>query len=176
MNLTCEKCRLAKTRHQIVKGRGTLPAQVLFIGEAPGVSEDVLGVAFIGESGRLLDKMVGMAGLDGDPLYFTNTVLCRPCTEKAGANRQPMPDEILACQSNVEAIIAEAQPVHVVLVGDVAERYYRKRFEIYTKITHPAALLRAGGTRAPGFRENCLKLSRLTRLNSEGATVLPVKP
>ena len=131
----------------------------------------MLGVAFIGESGRLLDKMVQMAGLDGDPLYFTNTVLCRPCESKDGANRQPMPDEVLACAGNVEAIVQEAQPVHVVLVGDVAERYYRKRFEVYTKIVHPAALLRAGGTRAPGFRENCLKLSRLNRLKPVQKTI-----
>ena len=71
---SCMKCKLHKCRRKVVVGRGKLPCDVLFIGEAPGVTEDMLGSAFIGESSMFLDGMLFRSGIDKYRLYFTNTV------------------------------------------------------------------------------------------------------
>ena len=170
--LTCTKCPLHKTRHGIVKGRGVIPADFLFIGEAPGVSEDVLGQAFIGPAGKLLDEMILEAHFPSDAkIFFTNTILCRPCDSVSGPNREPTKEEVLACTENVRAIIKEANPECVILVGDFAKQYYGRMFPDSVKITHPSALLKAGGKRAPGYRGNILKLLHLNLLNNVQAPV-----
>jgi uracil-DNA glycosylase family 4 len=163
--VNCNSCSLSKTRHQIVKGRGDIPARVLFVGQGPGISEDMLGQAFIGPAGALLQRMVDASGITG-PFYFTNIVLCRPCDAKGEHDREPKPEEILACRENVLAIARETGAERVVLVGDLAYRYFSKAFPDCLKITHPSALLRAGGERAPGYRENILKLGRLRGLGA----------
>lgn len=160
--MNCSKCNLAKTRHTIVIGRGVSPAEILFIGEAPGLSEDILGQAFIGEAGKFLDEMRKEADIFEIPTYFTNTILCRPCDSKAGKNREPNNDEILACMNNIISIIRKVMPEHVILVGDFAQRYYGKMFKDSVKITHPIALLKNGGKRAQGYRENIRKLQELS--------------
>jgi len=70
--LNCTNCQLHKTRKQVVVGRGTIPADILFIGEAPGISEDTIGLAFIGEGGKLLDYMIQEAVKNTHPVH----VLC----------------------------------------------------------------------------------------------------
>jgi DNA polymerase len=157
----CQECPLCKFRHQVVLGRGEIPCDILFIGEAPGVSEDLLGKAFIGESGRFLDKMIEKAGLAEVPKYFTNTVLCRPCDYKGGKNREPIPREIVNCIANVKSIIEQAEPKFIVLVGDVAQKQFSKVYSDSVKITHPSALLRSGGVRAQSYKSNLFKLARL---------------
>lgn len=148
----CHKCGLSHHRHNVVMGRGVLPAQAVFIGEAPGESEDLLAEAFVGLSGRLLDRMVEQADLHVYDLFFTNTVLCRPCDGRAEKNREPTKDEVKACQMNVEAILTAAlngslDPA-IVFVGQVAARFYGrhkmlKPFKQW-RIIHPAAVLRQG--------------------------------
>ena len=152
--MNCAKCKLSETRHTLVKGRGSIPAEILFLGEAPGISEDMLGQAFIGEAGKFLDSMIKEAGIDLMECYFTNTVLCRPCDSKAGKNREPKNEEILACMGNVILITRQVMPQYVVLVGDYAQKYYGKMFKDAIKITHPSALLKNGGKRTQGYREN----------------------
>jgi DNA polymerase len=161
IQINCQKCKLAKTRHKIVVGRGDSPATILFIGEAPGISEDILGQAFIGEAGKFLDAMIKEAGFDSIPAYFTNTILCRPCDARGGKNREPNNEEILTCMNNIIVIIKKVMPEYVVLVGDYAQRYYGKMFKDAVKITHPSALLKNGGKRAQGYRENIRKLACL---------------
>jgi len=158
---SCAKCRLALTRHCVVRGRGAVPATLLFLGEGPGVSEDLLGEAFVGPAGQLLDKMLRDAGLQGVPVYFTNCVLCRPCDSKGGANREPAPDEIAACRTNVLQIVDAVCPQEVILVGDTAKRHLRRVFAEATCITHPSALLRLGGPAAPNYRENIIKMEAI---------------
>lgn len=154
MVMSCNACALHKTRHTIVNGRGNIPADILFIGEAPGHSEDLLGKAFIGPSGVLLDSMRRAAGIDHITTYFINCVLCRP------VNREPLPEEILACSKHVREIIEQVHARWVVLVGTISQRIYRVVFRHAIKITHPSALLRLGGEASQGFRESVIKLQQ----------------
>lgn len=158
--MNCVRCELSGRRVQIVQGRGNREARILVIGEAPGKSEDVLGHAFIGESGKLLDALLRRAGIPVDECYFTNCVLCRPCDRFGGENREPTKEEILACLPNVLSIIELLGNVGgTILAGKVAERWFKKRAigQVIT-ITHPSALLRAGGTASSMYRDNLNKL------------------
>jgi DNA polymerase len=157
--MNCTKCKLALTRHTIVQGRGIIPATILFLSESPGISEDMLGQASVGDAGKFLDMMRKEAGIEKLNSYFTNTIFCRPCDSKSGKSREPQFSEILACMENVISIIRKVMPIHVVLVGDYAQRYYGKMFKDAIKITHPSALLKNGGKRAQGYRENIRKLT-----------------
>jgi uracil-DNA glycosylase family 4 len=150
----CKKCHLYKTRTNIVLGRGKIPASVLIIGEAPGVSEDLTGKAFVGQSGKLLDKLLG----DFKDYYIINTVLCRPCDSKDGPNRKPSNEEILKCSENVYRIIKRVSPKVVILAGKVAEEVFGKEFPDAFKIQHPAFLLRTGGLFSPYIIQNTLKI------------------
>ena len=79
-NFICTACELSKHRRNMVIGRGSIPADALFLGEAPGESEDTIGEAFVGKSGKMLDEMVLEACRNQPvPSYFiSNAVLCRP--------------------------------------------------------------------------------------------------
>lgn len=168
---TCTQCDLWKYRHQVVVGRGSLPADVVIIGEGPGMSEDVLGKAFIGVSGKLLDVMLAEALLTQTVVgrwlqrdlefFFTNTILCRPCNSKDGANRQPWKGEIDACRDNVLRIIRSAQPRYIVYAGDVAARTMRRYFKDVptVKIYHPAHVARQGGRGTTRYQHNVRILS-----------------
>lgn len=153
----CGRCRLHKTRRLIVYGRGEVPAHMLFIGEGPGISEDTSGVAFYGKSGKLLDVMLAHAcelacvGARHLRKFITNTVLCHPTDSLAGPNRQPHPDEVLACMQNVRTIYDMVKPQITVFVGKVAMKHYGKMFSPCAAITHPASLLRSGGAAAPNY-------------------------
>ncbi len=146
-------------------GRGEIPAHLLFVGEAPGVSEDASGIAFYGKSGKLFDIMVAHAldlaevGARHLRFFITNTVLCHPTDETGGANRQPANDEVLACMHNVRSIHDIVQPRMVVFIGKVAQKHYRKIFKPSAAIVHPASLLRQGGTAAPGYLTTVRNLS-----------------
>lgn len=157
----CKKCNLWTTRRQVVIGRGSIPARLLFIGEAPGKSEDLAGEAFIGKAGKLLDTMLEDACKIGlsIPLIMPdfcilNAVLCHPTNTFAGPNRQPTKEEAFACLSNITFLIEKVQPERVVLVGDIASTYFRKEFPEAAHITHPQALEKKGGTRAPNYLYN----------------------
>jgi len=139
--LSCENCALCAHRKNVVLGRGKLPADVLFIGEAPGKSEDVLGEAFIGQSGKLLDKLLKGFSLT---YYITNTVLCIPLGAD-GNIREPQPSEIYRCYPNLKRIVHEVRPKKVCFIGKVAEKYLKPYFPNAVKITHPAYMLRTGG-------------------------------
>jgi len=165
MNIkNCKRCELYKTRRNVVIGRGDLPCDILFIGEAPGRAEDMRGRAFVGPSGRVLREAIKgaykLAHLsDGDfKMFFTNTILCRPHDEN-GDNRQPTKNEMEACFFNVEQIYIEAKPKVVVYIGKVAEMEYSKRIPGGVPIQHPAYILRRGGMSCPEFLTMKRKLS-----------------
>jgi DNA polymerase len=166
---TCTNCRLHETRRTIVYGRGEMPAHLLFIGEGPGASEDASGIAFYGKSGKLLDRMVDDAsrlariGARHVRTFITNVVLCHPTDEVGGANRQPHADEALACMPNVMRLHNIVQPRVTILVGQVAVKYYGKRFNPVASMVHPAALLRQGGTAAPAYLTNVRNLSLIIK-------------
>ena len=137
--------------------RGSVPADVEFIGEAPGESEDVLGQPFKGPAGKLLDDMILKALQDGieahyglgpaPPMLWTNLVGCIPKSEETRRkNVEPLPEEIEACRPRLDTLVRIARPKLIVAVGDLAERYsklygYDKKYQ-WLSIRHPAFLLR----------------------------------
>src|SRR5215471_5719485 len=84
----CTRCRLAETRTQVVFGVGSPEADLMFVGEAPGFHEDQQGVPFVGQAGKLLDKLLARIGLTREDVYIANVLKCRP-----PGNRDPMPEE-----------------------------------------------------------------------------------
>lgn len=114
----CTKCRLAETRTQVVVGSGPLNAQVMFIGEAPGRNEDAGGKPFIGAAGKVLDEFLERAHLSRDDIYITNIVKCRP-----PHNRNPLDDEIDACQDWIAQQIVRIKPEVIVALGAVAAQW-----------------------------------------------------
>jgi DNA polymerase len=146
----CNRCNLSKYRSHVVVGRGDFSsARVLLIGEAPGLSEDVLGTAFIGEAGKLLDEMLKDAGFDIKDCCFTNTILCRPCSSRNDIkNRPPAKEEVLKCMPNLLQIFSRLKNIELVIfVGRIAQMYFRNRFtdakSIY--LIHPSSILQNGG-------------------------------
>jgi len=160
--MNCDKCGLSKTRVNIVTGRGKPGASILIIGEGPGKSEDVLGQAFIGESGKLLDTLLGRAGFDIDDCFYTNTVFCRPCDSYSGENREPKPEEIFLCLNNVLQTISCLKNIKgIILAGKIAKKWYATRLKGIPQVCviHPTALLRQGGSASSHYRDalNALK-------------------
>ena len=163
----CQKCGLAKTRVNVVVGRGPANATILVIGEAPGKSEDVLGQAFIGESGKLMDTLLERAGIETLKCFYTNTVLCRPCDAAGGANREPLPEEVFLCLDNVLQTINCLKHIKgIIFAGKVSKKWYAARLKGLPQchVIHPAALLRQGGAASPHYRDalNSLKEFSLT--------------
>ena len=148
LKINCQKCLLCKTRVNLVIGRGPATAITRVIGEAPGTSEDVLGEAFVGESGQFLDEMLCKVKIDPALCFFTNTILCRPCDSRGGDNREPLPAEIFLCLNNVLLIINSLKYIRgVIFAGAIAKRYFATRLKGLPQchIVHPSFLLKQGG-------------------------------
>lgn len=142
----CEGCDACQKRKRVVLIRGTVPAGVLFVGEAPGPSEDVLGRPFVGPAGHLLDKIVEEA-LEGRELAvaYTNLVACIPLDEAGKKFTEPPKTQIDACEGRLRECIELCQPKLIVMVGKLAEKYIPalQRHVKTVAIVHPAAILRA---------------------------------
>lgn len=115
----CTRCDLFQSRTQVVPGAGAADAGLLFVGEAPGASEDREGVPFVGRSGRLLDDMLEAAGIERDRIFIANTVRCRP-----PQNRNPRAREIRACAGWMAEQIRLIEPVLVVPLGRFALQHF----------------------------------------------------
>src|ERR1700722_16560952 len=87
--LGCTRCPLHQTRTMVVFGSGNADADLMFIGEAPGANEDKQGVPFVGQAGKLLEKLLGEIGMARSEVFIANTLKCRP-----PGNRDPQPVEI----------------------------------------------------------------------------------
>lgn len=88
----CVKCPLHRGRSQTVFGEGPPNARLLFVGEAPGMEEDVQGRPFVGQAGKLLTKIIEAIGLKREEVYIANVIKCRP-----PGNRSPLPEEVHTC-------------------------------------------------------------------------------
>jgi len=111
----CPLCKLARTRKNAVPGEGQLAAKILFIGEAPGRSEDEKGRPFVGAAGRILDDMLKKAGIERTQVFISNIVKCRPPN-----NRVPDEDESKACRPYLERQIALIRPKVICILGRTA--------------------------------------------------------
>ena len=114
---SCTRCSLATTRTQTVFGQGDPAARLVFVGEAPGFEEDRKGVAFVGKAGQLLTKMIEAMGLTRDDVFICNVLKCRPPN-----NRDPLAEEILACQPFLLEQLQIIQPEVLVALGAPAAK------------------------------------------------------
>jgi DNA polymerase len=113
--IACDKCRLAKTRTQVVYGVGNPQADLMFIGEAPGRDEDLKGEPFVGRAGQLLTDIIKAMQLTRDDVYIANVIKCRP-----PENRNPEPDELEECRPFILRQIELIQPRVIVTLGKFA--------------------------------------------------------
>jgi DNA polymerase len=113
--IACEKCRLSKSRTQVVYGVGNPNADLMFIGEAPGRDEDIKGEPFVGRAGQLLTDIIKAMQLTRDDVYIANIVKCRP-----PENRNPEQDELDACRPHIRRQIEIIQPKVIVTLGRFA--------------------------------------------------------
>lgn len=111
----CTRCKLHKTRNNIVFGDGNPRAELVFVGEGPGHDEDVQGLPFVGRAGKLLTQMIEAMGLQRKDVYICNVVKCRP-----PENRLPEKDEITPCSPFLLRQIDAIAPKVIVCLGACA--------------------------------------------------------
>ena len=114
---SCTRCRLAQGRTQVVFGSGDPNAELMFVGEAPGFHEDKQGVPFVGQAGKLLERLLEGIGLDRSRVYICNVLKCRP-----PGNRDPQQDEIEACEPHLFRQIELIEPRVVASLGNFATK------------------------------------------------------
>jgi uracil-DNA glycosylase len=118
---TCARCpQLAATRTSVVFGSGNADADLMFIGEAPGANEDKQGLPFVGQAGRLLERLLGEIGLERDDVFIANTLKCRP-----PGNRDPLPQEIDNCQDYLFRQLELIEPRVVCTLGNFSTKLLR---------------------------------------------------
>jgi DNA polymerase len=113
----CTRCPLAAGRTQVVFGAGDPAADLMFVGEAPGFHEDQQGVPFVGQAGKLLERLLAGIGLERREVYIANVIKCRP-----PGNRDPQPEEIEACESYLFRQVELIQPRVVATLGNFATK------------------------------------------------------
>ncbi len=139
----CTDCPLCEQRDRIVLARGTVPCDVLFIGEAPGASEDARGIPFDGPAGTLLDQIIERAIPKGVPVAMTNLVACFPRDAKLRGDNEPERDEILACRERLVEFVNIARPRLIVCVGTLSAEYVIHHDIVQCiDIVHPAFILK----------------------------------
>lgn len=156
----CQRCYLSKVRKNVVHARGIIPAHIVFVGEAPGESEDVVGRPFVGPAGRLLDHIISMSiGKNQDRIRYLicNLLGCIPreLGSKTGKAMEPPDACVKKCKPRLEELLDLAQPTIICCVGKAAKEYLTPGFshsiklpgsvrrDAIIQITHPSAILRA---------------------------------
>ena len=150
----CTRCKLCTLgRKQVVFGVGNPQADLMFVGEAPGSDEDAQGEPFVGRAGQLLTKIIEAIELRREDVYIANVIKCRP-----PGNRNPEPDEVLACEPFLFQQIDLVQPKVIVALGKFAAQSLLRSDQPITRLRgqihpfrqaqlvptfHPAYLLRS---------------------------------
>jgi uracil-DNA glycosylase len=116
----CLRCPLHQTRTTVVFGAGNADADLMFVGEAPGANEDRLGLPFVGQAGKLLDKLLAEIGLERSDVFIANTLKCRPPD-----NRDPHPNEIAACQDYLRSQVDLIEPTVICTLGNFSTKLLR---------------------------------------------------
>lgn len=150
--LPCKLCTLSKSRNKVVFGDGNPNAKLMFIGEAPGYSEDIKGKPFVGKAGELLTKIINAIDLKREDVYIANILKCRP-----PENRNPNPNEIKLCYPYLTKQIEIIKPKIICalgifaiqtllktteLIGNLRGRFYDYHGIKLIATFHPAYLLR----------------------------------
>src|SRR3989449_9799832 len=180
---TCTKCNLCKSRTRAVPGEGNPHARIMFIGEGPGFREDQLGRPFVGPAGQFLEELLASINLKRSDVFITNVVKCRPPD-----NRDPLPEEINACNDYLDRQIAAIKPQVIVTLGrysmakffgnekisSIHGRARKKDGYICIAMYHPAAGLHQASLKET-IREDFKKIpliiaeaERMTSENKEG--------
>jgi DNA polymerase len=172
---SCDACQLCKTRKKAVPGEGALKPLVMVIGEGPGADEDATGRPFVGRAGQLLDRMLAAIGLSRrSNCFIANVIKCRP-----PGNRDPRPEETIACAPFLKRQIKLLEPRFILLAGRISAQTMLNTGESIGKIRgklidfqtddmtipliatyHPSALLRNDDLKRPAWED--LKLLRAT--------------
>ena len=151
---SCKKCRLSRTRTNVVPGEGDSKAEIMFIGQCPGFHEDQQGRPFVGRAGKLLDELLESIGLKREKIFITNIVKDRP-----PENRDPMVDEVRSCSPYLERQIKIINPKLIITLGRFASEFFisdgkisqihgvphRVKGLLIFPLYHPAAALRSTG-------------------------------
>jgi DNA polymerase len=127
----CKQCGLAASRTKLVYGIGNPNARLVLVGEAPGHEEDLKGEPFVGEAGRLLDRILLAMGMQREEVYICNVLKCRPPN-----NRDPQPDEVATCEAFLIRQIAAIRPQVIVGLG---------RFAVHSLLKTKAPISRLRG-------------------------------
>ncbi|HYH62750.1 MAG TPA: uracil-DNA glycosylase [Solirubrobacterales bacterium] len=170
----CAICPLAETRTKTVFGAGNADADLMFVGEAPGAEEDCQGLPFVGRAGQLLSELLGEIGMTREDVFIANVLKSRP-----PGNRDPLPNEIEACQPYLWKQIALIQPRVIASLGNFATKLLSGSQTGITRVRgtpqvhelggrtvflfpllHPAAALRATAMKET-LREDFAKLPAL---------------
>ena len=173
----CSLCRLSEKRQTVVFGEGHSRAAVMFIGEGPGAEEDRTGRPFVGQAGKLLDRMIFAMGYQREQVYIANVVKCRP-----PGNRDPKEDEVAACAAYLDRQIDLIEPKVIVALGKPASRRLtgtnkpmgalRGRWSSYRGIPlmpvfHPAYLLRQPKLKREAWEDLKLIMRRLASTSDD---------
>lgn len=125
----CTRCRLAEGRTQVVFGVGDPDADLMFVGEAPGFHEDRQGYPFVGQAGKLLDQLLEGIALTREDVYIANVLKCRP-----PGNRDPMQDEIEACETFLFRQVELIRPRLIATLGNFATKLLSGRPDGITRV------------------------------------------
>ena len=170
----CTRCKLHATRTNLVFGVGSAQASLMFVGEAPGEQEDLLGEPFVGAAGQLLDKMIQAMGWTRDTVYIANVLKSRP-----PKNRDPEADEVAACAPFLDAQIRAIAPRVIVALGHPAAHHLLQTTEAIGTLRnrwhdrdgvsvmptyHPANLLRDPDKKRDTWADLKLVIAELARL------------
>ncbi|MDA3902962.1 MAG: uracil-DNA glycosylase [Desulfuromusa sp.] len=169
----CSLCPLSDQRKNIVFGAGKPQARLVLVGEAPGHEEDETGVPFVGEAGKLLEKILIAMHLSREEVYICNVIKCHP-----PGNRDPHPDEIAVCEQFLQQQLALIQPELIITLGRFATQTLLKTTEPIGKLRgqwfeyegiplmptfHPAYLLRNPAGKKPVWHDMQQVMQRLSQ-------------
>jgi uracil-DNA glycosylase len=167
----CPLCKLSRSRKNAVPGEGQVSARIIFVGEAPGKSEDEKGKPFVGAAGRILNIAMEKAGIKRSEVFITNAVKCRPPD-----NRIPEADELASCRPYLERQISRISPKVICILGSTAYssilggksitadrgKIIKRNGQKYFLTIHPAAAIYNKSLRAT-LENDLFKLSKEIR-------------
>ncbi|HEX7080121.1 MAG TPA: uracil-DNA glycosylase family protein [Gammaproteobacteria bacterium] len=169
----CTRCALARGRTQTVFGVGRRDASLMVVGEAPGAEEDRQGEPFVGPAGQLLNAMLRAIGFARGDVYIANVLKCRP-----PHNRDPRPEEAVACSAYLDRQIELVRPRAMLAVGRISAQWllqtdrpvgrlrgvvhrYGERGIPLVVTYHPAYLLRTPAAKAKSWQDLCMLVELL---------------